>query len=269
MWFSSLRFACGETKILLPLPFCYDKEKELYSPPPPSEVYVPRGENPQNTMDSPNGRSRTGFRHLGHRDVSRSLRSPASLGGGHSNAKEGKTGDRPLTVPSPLPDGRPPDGVRRSLRKREPIARPRREERKEHLRVSVPFSHDSRFSRSQATMRGAYDWHSSGACRPCCSRVDLTGTNGCPIICFPFTTMKDSNTPATKADIMGLESRLGERLDGIHDRFDNLSERMDSGFDAIIARADRVLAIVQNDKERLNDHEKRLTKLEATVGVAS
>lgn len=81
--------------------------------------------------------------------------------------------------------------------------------------------------------------------------------------------MKDSNTPATKADIMGLESRLGERLDGIHDRFDNLSERMDSGFDAIIARADRVLAIVQNDKERLNDHEKRLTKLEATVGVAS
>ena len=114
-------------------------------------------------------------------------------------------------------------------------------------------------------------------------RVDLTGASGRPIIHFPLNTMKDSNTPATKADIMGLEKCIGQRFDkiddrldgiddrlaGIDDRFDNLVERMESGFDAVTERIDRVLAILQNDKERLDDHEKRLTKLEVAVGIAS
>jgi len=277
MWFSSLRFACGETKVLLFPPFCHGKEKELHSPTPPSEVHVPRGENPPKTMDSPNGHSRAGFRCIGHRDVSCPQRSPASLDGGHSNAKEGQTGDRPLTVPSPLPDGRPPGVKRRSLRKREPIARPRRKERKTHFRVSVPFSHDSRFGRSQAAMRGAIDWQPSGVCRSSCSRVDLTAAVRRPSIRFPLFTMDDSNTPATKADIQEVLKQLdkvNERIDGLDKRLNRRLDDIDRQLRILVEQTHHDLGEASHDAEEvLKDHdrrlEKRVARLEEAVGLTA
>ena len=111
MWFSSLRFARGGTKTLQSSPFCHGKETGIPTPATTTEACVPRGDNPPKTMDSPNGRSRTGFRCVRHRNVSRPRCSPASLGGGRAHPKKGKTGDRPLTVPSSLPDGRTPGDV--------------------------------------------------------------------------------------------------------------------------------------------------------------
>ncbi len=81
---------------------------------------------------------------------------------------------------------------------------------------------------------------------------------------------------------MGLEDRLGEhfnnidkrfgvldeRLDRMENQLDNVVERMDSGFDTLTQRLDRTLAIVESDKKRLDDHEKRLTKLELSVDIA-
>ena len=99
--------------------------------------------------------------------------------------------------------------------------------------------------------------------------------------------MKDSNTPATKADITRLENRLGERFDErfdrvdeqfdkvderfdkIDERLDNLSERMDESFDEVHEKLDALSHGRRKLHVRVENHEKRLTKLEATVGIAS
>ena len=105
-------------------------------------------------------------------------------------------------------------------------------------------------------------------------------------ILYPRTIMDDTKAPATKADIRRLGGRI-DRLDGDMDvvkgqlktlegkagkldkRFDKLERRLDKRFDHLDEYIDRILDILVHDRDRLEAHEKRLTKLEVTVGIAS
>ena len=104
-------------------------------------------------------------------------------------------------------------------------------------------------------------------------------------ILYPRTIMDDTKTPATKADIRRLGGRMDklrgdvdvvkgqlktlegktERLDK---RFDNLERRLDKRFDHLDEYIDRILDILVREQNRVDDHDKRLTKLEVTVGIA-
>lgn len=70
--------------------------------------------------------------------------------------------------------------------------------------------------------------------------------------------MENDTTPATKADI--------RRLD---DRMERLEHHLDERFDYLDKYIDQILNILVNDKNRLDEHEKRLARLEMHVGIAT
>jgi hypothetical protein len=131
------------------------------------------------------------------------------------------------------------------------------------------------------------------------SRVDLTAARKRPIIRFPITIMKDSNPPATKADIKKLLDEFGkvnERIDGLdkglnkrldefrgemNGRLDEFRGEMNRRLDEIdhqlrvlIEQTHFNLAEASHDAEEvLKDKyvglEKRVKRVENAVGLAA
>jgi DNA anti-recombination protein RmuC len=95
--------------------------------------------------------------------------------------------------------------------------------------------------------------------------------------------MDDTKAPATKADILALENRLaerfdrvdehfetvGERFDKIDERLDNLSERIDSSFNEVFRKLDGGSEERRQLRERIDNHEQRLTAVEKVVGIGA
>ena len=64
----------------------------------------------------------------------------------------------------------------------------------------------------------------------------------------------DDTSPATKGDVRQLENRMHA-----------LEQRIDERFDRMHEDIDRILNILVITKEATDDHETRITKLEATI----
>ena len=81
--------------------------------------------------------------------------------------------------------------------------------------------------------------------------------------------MDDNKKPATKADI----HRLEVRIDGLETRMDRLETKVNKVKDALDSGIDQVLTVLNNIDQRLSDsvkdHERRITRLEDHVGIAS
>ena len=128
------------------------------------------------------------------------------------------------------------------------------------------------------------------------SRVGLTGTSRCPIIRFPSTTMKDSNTPATKADMQEVLKRIDERIDkldnGLNRKLDDFRSETNRKLDEFrnetnekLDDIDRQLRVLveqshhdlgdagHDAEEVLKDHgrhlENRVARLEEVVGITA
>ena len=287
---------------LVSFPLCHGNETEVITPTPATEAHLPRSENVPKTTHPADRHSRPGLRRGGDRHAARLLGDLADLAGGHRCHMEGRTGDRPLTVPSSLPAGRTLGGTRRSLREREPVTCPRWKFRNILIRehASLPLLTIA-FVPKQPLESGGHLGNQGS--RPAAAfRVDLTGASGRPIIRFPITTMKDSNTPATKADIQEVLRKVDERFDGLDGRIDGLDERIDGldervdgldkglneridGLDKKLDGIDRQLRILverthhdlgeasHDAEEVLKDHdaclEKRVERLEEAVGLTA
>ncbi len=65
------------------------------------------------------------------------------------------------------------------------------------------------------------------------------------------------------ADIRGDIRQLGVRLDNVETRLDNLEQKVDDGFAGI---ADALEAMNATFEPRLNNHERRLVRIEAAPG---
>lgn len=84
--------------------------------------------------------------------------------------------------------------------------------------------------------------------------------------------MSDDTAPATKADIIRLEGRT-QKLEGTVQKLGNDVQRIEKKFDAKFERLygadDQILTVLTNIDKRLTvkveDHEKRIVRLEAAV----
>ena len=98
----------------------------------------------------------------------------------------------------------------------------------------------------------------------------------------------DDNTPATKADLRKLEQSMNERFVRVDEKFEMIDEhfvkideqfvkidekfvKIDEKFERVHEDSDRILDVLINvDKKmgtKIDDHEKRITRLEERVMV--
>lgn len=81
--------------------------------------------------------------------------------------------------------------------------------------------------------------------------------------------MDDLNQPATKADLCDLEKRVDARFEKVGVSLKQMTDRLDyqTGY------LDKILTVVSNMDARLtpklNDHEKRIQRLEVHAGLRS
>ena len=145
----------------------------------------------------------------------------------------------------------------------------------------------------------------SGARRQLADSADhvcgtLSTWTACSILLFPlpsFSMTKDSNSPATKADIDGVNSRL-DRVEAtttvLHSSIEQnarsvkmvndsvkvlakgvsqMNRDIDRRFESVNRTLDIVIELIGNIEDRLgepiNSHDKRITRLERHVGLAS
>lgn len=71
----------------------------------------------------------------------------------------------------------------------------------------------------------------------------------------------DDTTPATKGDLQKLELSLNVRFEKVDEKFEQLLERFDRGHEDV----NRVLDILVKVKNKTDDHDRRIVRLEEAV----